>query len=264
MADLSQQLQSMNPEYEAEIAKYTDELKSQAKGNYDFIVKYLKQAHTQALGTDDSAKAQFLEQVANSVESSVGRIPFDYDTKTTREKEDIANYLKRSEIQKQNLNAQEKNFNAQQDFASQQEQQQNAQSANSRGLLGSGIQDTAAKKLQVARQLTQIDPFNTQLANSRATLGQQDAEALTQSQRNIEDITTGARRDAQDADTTLNQGTEGAGINLNNSNISADQQASSARQQAISLLAQQQAASAASGAANAQSDYYKSLLQPVS
>lgn len=258
MANLSEQLKSLNPDYEAEISKYADELKAQAQGNYDFIVKYLKKEHQMALGTDDKARAQFYEDVANSLENRIGRIPFDFETKTAREKEDIANYLKRSEIQKTALDQQEKIFNKQQAFNTQEEQQKNAENFNSRGLLDSGLQKKESNRLALARQLFEQDPFNQQLSQKRADLAQQDTEAQLQSTRNLQDIATDSRRSAQDTQLGYDKGTEGAARDLEAAKKQADIQASQARQSAISILAQQKAAESA---ANAQKDYYKSLTE---
>lgn len=256
MANLSEQLRSMDSSYEDEIAKYTDELKAAAQGNYDFVVKYLKQAHQMALGSNDAKKAEFLEKVGNTIEQQIGRIPFDYDQKTTREKEDIANYLKRSAIQRQSLTTQQKQFNEQQAFGKQQEQQQAREASNSRGMLGSGIEANQLRKLALARKLSQEDPFNANQTLQTANLNQADAEANLQSGRNLTDITTNARRGAQDEIFNYNQGTEGASRTLESAKKAADVQASQARQQAISILGQQQAANSA---ANATSDYYKKL-----
>lgn len=256
MANLSEQLRSMDSSYEDEISKYADELKAAAQGNYDFVVKYLKQAHTMALGSSDPAKAQFLEKVSSSLENQIGRIPFDYDQKTTREKEDISNYLKRSAVQRQSLDTQQKQFNEQQAFGVQQEVQQTREASNSRGMLGSGIEEGQLRRLALARKLTQEDPFNAAQGVQRANLNLADAEAQLQSGRNLTDAATTARRDAQNETFNYNQGTEGAGITLNAAKKAADIQASQARQQAISILGQQQAANSA---AQASTDYYKKL-----
>lgn len=258
---LSKQLKALSPDYEKEISKYASELKKQAQGNYDFIVKYLKQAHTQALGTDNAQRAEFYEAVANTLESQIGRIPFDFETKTAREKEDIANYLKRSELQKQVLNQQEEIFKEQQAFQSEAEQQQNAENFNSRGLLNSGLQRKEASRLEIARRLFETDPFNQNLTAKRAELAQQDSEALLQSGRNIQDIATGARRDAQDTQLTFDRGVEGAGRDLSAAKKQADIQASQARRSAITLLEQQKLAEEASKrtaeAETARKQYYQ-------
>jgi len=54
----------------AEAKKYGDELRVEAQGDYDFIIKWLKKQHETALGTDDTERAKFFELVANQLGES--------------------------------------------------------------------------------------------------------------------------------------------------------------------------------------------------
>ena len=229
-------LGDINSDQLASINRYVEDLKATAKQNYDFVVKYLKQQHDAALGTNDTAKAQFLEKVASTYEKQVGRIPFDYETKTAREKEDIANYLKSSEIARQDQAARQGEFQAQDKFNSQQEQQANKESANARGLLGSGIQDKEANRLKLARQLFTEDPFYRSMNLETTQRNEADRLRQIQSDRNLFDITTGARRGAEDIQTATDKGNEAATVDLNTANKNADIIAEQKKREALLLL----------------------------
>jgi hypothetical protein len=229
-------LSSINPDQAANIDKYVADLKATSKQNYDFVVKYLKQQHEAALGSNDQARAKFLEQVANSYEKQVGRIPFDYETKTGREKEDIANYLKSSELASQDQLNRRIEFEKQNAFKSQEEQQLNKESANARGLLGSGIQQKDANKLALSRQLFTEDPFYRSMSLETTQRAEADRLKKLQSTRNLEDLTTGARRDALDTQTAFNKGTEGAALDKAQADKAAELRAEQARRDALLML----------------------------
>lgn len=209
MATLDEQIKSMDPQALEEINKYIDELKGQAQGDYDFIVKFLKKNFETALGTDDTQRAQFFANVANQLEQRIGRIPFDYETKTSREKEDIANLLRRAEIEDTDLRARQVEFEQQQQFQQQQQKQQTDEAYNAKGLLGSGIQKKTEQQQAQARQLEQA-PIRRAFELERTRRNEQVGEAQLQSARNLQDITTEARRAGQDTQTGYEQGTEGA------------------------------------------------------
>lgn len=226
-------LSSIDPTQADNINKYVADLKATSQQNYDFVVKYLKTQHEQALGANDQARANFLEQVANTYEKQVGRIPFDYETKTTREKQDIANYLKSTELMKQDALTREKQFGEQQTFEKKQEQKQLSESMNTRGLLNSGIQKGESNKLALARQLFTEDPFYRSLNLEKTQRTEADRLKQIQSDRNLFDITTGARRDALDTETAFTKGTEGAALDKAQADKLAEQKAEQARREAL-------------------------------
>lgn len=232
-------LSSVNSAQADNINKYLADLKATAQQNYEFVVKYLKKQHEMALGSNDQARAKFLEQVANSYEKSVGRIPFDYETKTAREKEDIANYLKSSEIMKQDALTREAQFGAQQGFEKKLEQKQLAESMNTRGLLNSGIQKGESNRLALARQLFTEDPFYRSLNLEKTQRAEADRLKKIQSERNLFDITTGARRDALDTQTAVDKGTEGAALDKAQADKQAELIAENKRREALSYLGSQ-------------------------
>lgn len=134
--DFEEQLQKSKDE----INKYVSELVNEANGDYDFVVKFLKKQYQMSLGTDDAARTKFFEDVADKLEERIGRIPYDYETLTAREKDAMNRKLQYAEMQDRQQYAQEYEFAAQQKFAKEQEQQTNVETSSKRGLLGSGIQ----------------------------------------------------------------------------------------------------------------------------
>jgi len=230
-------LSSIDPAQADNINKYVADLKATSQQNYDFVVKYLKTQHEQALGANDQARANFLEQVANTYEKQVGRIPFDYETKTTREKQDIANYLKSSELMKQDALTREAQFGSQQAFEKKQEQKQLSESMNTRGLLNSGIQKGESNKLALARQLFTEDPFYRSLNLEKTQRTEADRLKKIQSERNLFDITTGARRDALDTETAFTKGTEAAALDKSQADKAAELAAENKRREALDYYA---------------------------
>lgn len=67
------------------VNKYIDQLMGQASGNRDLVLKKLDAEHKLAVGNNDAQSAQFLESVANNLESGEGRTAFDYNTGVGRE-----------------------------------------------------------------------------------------------------------------------------------------------------------------------------------
>lgn len=210
---IDQRIQSLDPEALNSINSYIDELKSEAKGDFDFITKFLKQQFQTALGSDDPARAKFLADVANQVEKRIGRIPFDYDQKTGREKEDITNTLRRLDIEDTDLRAREIEFEQQQKFATGLEKEQRQGEFNQRGLLGSGLEAKRAQQQAEARRL-ETDPMRRALSLEATQRGEQRQEAQLQSGRRMEDLTTTARRGAEDETLGFQKGTEGAQLSL--------------------------------------------------
>ena len=181
------------------VEQYSQELEKESQNNFDFITKFLDKQHKVALGNDDKELAKFYESVSNSLEERVGRIPFDFQQRSEREKQDLQIDLQTTAEQRQNLRQQ-------QAFEKEQADTQREQSFQARGLEGSGIQakasDTALREraLRFDPQFQQLDRFET---------GRQ-----LESARTLADITTTARRDSADFALTEDQRREGAKIDL--------------------------------------------------
>lgn len=207
-------LKEQDPRLYNEINDYIDELKAEANGDFDFVVKFLKRQFETALGNDDVAKADFLAKVANVTEERIGRIPYDYDLMTGREKEDLSRYLQQADADDARQRQQEKEFEAQQQLAIEKEQKQVREGANERGMLNSGIEQRQAKEAQTARETNVINPQQSTFAYQQAMRDFNRSSAVLQSGRNLEDLTTEARRAAQDSQYAYDYGTEKANLSL--------------------------------------------------
>lgn len=190
------------------IEDYANQLRGEAQGDYDFAIKWLTANHELALGKDDKARAEFFEKVADKLEEKIGRIPYDYFQKTDREKKDVMDFLKAQNMEEEDRIAREKEFQKQQDFAKGIEKQQTQQEFNTRGLLGSGIQQKQEAQQAEKRQLFETDPFYRRSALEGAQRGLQTQRGVLESQRRLQDIQTGARRGGTDAQNEFVYGQE--------------------------------------------------------
>ena len=214
MPTIEEQIGQMDQQALNEINEYIDELKKEARGDYDFVVKYLKNQFQSALGTDDTARAEFFSKVANQLESRIGQIPYDYELKTGREKEDLANFLKQKDMEDSDQRAKELQFKAQQEFESGNEQEAIRLQSNARGLLGSGIEQQKAQETAEKRRLFVTEPQQQQFAQAQAVRDEERRLGGITSGRAVEDITTTARRAGQEEQTAFNKGSEAAQMSL--------------------------------------------------
>jgi hypothetical protein len=236
MANKSELLQQQDPELFGEINKYIDELKGEAQGDYDFVVKFLKRQYQMALGTDDKARAEFFTKVANQLEERVGRIPYDYELKTGREKEDMATYLKQKDMEDTRQRTQESEFNKQQDLAIKEEQKAVVEGANARGMLGSGIQQRQQTEVQEKRNTNIIDPQKSLFSYQQAIRDEKARVAQVQSDRNLADITTEARRGGQDEQYKYDYGSESAQRTLEKRLAALERERNSSIGEGLSML----------------------------
>ena len=212
--DLTNKIKTEDPELYNAINKYIDDLRDTAQGDYDFVVKFLKRQFETALGSDDTARADFYAKVANTLEERIGRIPYDYDLMTGREKEDIGRYLQQADAEDVRQRQQEKEFEAQQQLASEKEQRDVRYGANERGMLNSGIEKRQAEETKTARETNIIKPQRSTFAYQQAMRDFNRTGAILQSQRNLADLTTEARRSAQDSQYSYDYGTGQAKMRL--------------------------------------------------
>ena len=209
------QLQSLNDASN----RYIDELLAQAQGDKDEAIKILTRDHEQALGTDDGARAQFLESVADQLEKRVGRIPYDYKVGTTRTNEDLARTTEVTNRNKDQALARlaedekvwkvEFNKNAQEGRATQQEQ------LLQRGIL-SGTRDNAQGLAgQEVRNFEKdmgstLSAYERELARNKQDINQAAGDTLFEANRSatrsLEDLKTDARRAAQEQTDTFSDG----------------------------------------------------------
>lgn len=208
-----------------QVEQYANELIGEAQNNFDFITKFLDKQHAIALGNDDDELAKFYETVANSLEKKIGRIPYDFQQRTEREKQDLQNEL-------QSIAEQRQLVQDTSEFEKEQETQARRAEFNRRGLLDSGIEAKRAEQQERARQLAlrgQMEPLSRQEALSRLI-----------STRNLADITTGARRDIEDTQFNEQQQREKAQLNLDEQLANIRRQKAQEELSVRSLLAQQE------------------------
>ena len=204
--DLKNKIKDQDPDLYSAINKYIDDLKNEAQGDYDFVVKFLKQQFQTALGSDDKARADFYAKVANTLEERVGRIPYDYELMTGREKEDLNRYLQQADANDTRQRELEREFESQQELAVEQEQKQVREGANERGMLDSGIEKRQASEVSRARETNVIEPQRSTFAYQQAMRDFDRTGAVLQSGRNLADLTTDARRAGQDSQYSYDYG----------------------------------------------------------
>lgn len=201
-------------EINAAADKYANDLRATAKGDYDFAIKWLTKQHETALGSNDTETAKFFEQVASSLETKIGRIPYDYLTKTDREKQDIANYMLDQNRAAEDQFQRDYQFKQQQDFAKKQEADLTKETFNARGLADSGLQIKKQQDQATQRQLFETNPQARASALETDTRNAAIRNRQLLSERTLQDITTGSRRTGQDAQMGFDQGKDQADRSL--------------------------------------------------
>jgi hypothetical protein len=239
MATVEEQIRAIDSKAADEINKYIDELKGEAQGDYDFVVKFLKKQFETALGTDNQARADFFAKVANQLEARVGRIPYDYDLKTGREKEDITNFLRRQDLEDTDLRARELEFKQQQEFTTGLEKEQRQEEFNTRGLLGSGLEIKKQRQQAEARRL-ETDPVRRAFELERIRRQEQTQEGMLQSGRRLEDLTTEARRGGEDVQFGYDKGSESAKRDLESRLAAVERTGAAEKRSTLSLLTQEE------------------------
>lgn len=197
--------------------KYIDSLIKEAKGDFEFILRKLDNDHKIALGTDDVARANFLEKVADELEKRIGTIPYDYERYTKRELQDLATGTERitsdRDLALARLDEDEQILKRELQKTQLEDTQLTKEDLNARGMFSSGVADKELadlsgeydeKRAAIERALGR-ERFDT---NTAATRGLYDL--TTNSTRRQEDMTVEARRAAQGAEDIYSFGKEGA------------------------------------------------------
>ena len=215
------QLSDVYNEKSNAVNNYINDLLSTSQGDYDFAIKQLKRQHELALGTDDKARAEFMETVADKLEERIGRIPYDYEVGSTRLSENLARTQevtnRNRDLALQRLAEDEQTWRQEFGRASEDTRQTQRESLSQRGLLTGtreGAEGLAAR--EVARTegdlSTTLQGFERALGRERSDISTEAEDTLFEAQREatrgLEDLTTGARRMAQDAGDQFAFGTE--------------------------------------------------------
>lgn len=227
-----------------EVNKYVDELIGQAQGDYDFAAKWIETNYKLALGSDDGAAANFLKQVANTLEEKVGRIAFDYQTGTYRTNQDADLATNRTvrnrDMALQRLSQDETAFK--QDYDREAGIARDSQNAdlNARGILttsrdrADGLAGREIRNLE-SGLTSELDAYNRILERDRQDINLSSGDQLQDigivKNRSLEDLTTGARREGID-ETNQRQ------YNLDSAKRVLEQQKLEAEKQRRSLLNQ--------------------------
>lgn len=222
MAQLEQLLSIYN-EQAAEADRYIDNLLGQAGGDRDFAIKQLKRDHDLALGTDDQARAEFLESVADKLEERIGTIPYDYQVGTTRTKEDLARTeevtARNKERALSRLAEDEQVWKAEQERQVQEGRVSQQESLLKRGILqgtreqAQGLAGSEVGKFEGDVQRT-LEAYNRALGRQKEDIGTAVEDTLFEARRGTErklaDLKTAARRGAIEQQDRLSFGTEAA------------------------------------------------------
>lgn len=179
---------------EGNVNEYINALTGIAQGNYDFAAKWIEANYKEALGTDDVARANFFKSVSNDLEKQIGRIAYDYKTKTYR-LEDTKNMalsrLKEDEaVLTRDLETRRMLEREQQDV-----------SLNARGLMDTGTREDVRGIAQ--KDIGQLEQdYERQFEALARSVGRGEQDINKNYTWGMEDATTGARREGLDAQQT--------------------------------------------------------------
>jgi len=197
----SNQFSSIFNTMSGSIDQYVNDLLDFAKDDYDFAAKWIESQYTDAMGTDDQARKEFLKSVANELENKIGTIAFDYETNKYRLNEDTTKALNR-------LGEDEKVAKGELTTKTQLEREQQNSSLNQRGII-QGTREEATGLASRDIGLLESDIQNRFEALDRI-MGRDREDIKLASTRGLEDITTGTRRSALGAQTQHDYGLEQA------------------------------------------------------
>lgn len=221
MDDFLTQLTQQQDKMTGEVNSYIDDIINSAGGDRDFAVKQLTRDYELALGTDDQARAQFLESVADEFEKKYGTIQKDYKTYSTYATEDLATQEQRitggKERALSRLAEDEKvwkeNF-AQESKAGKQSQ---AETLLQRGILSGtregaeGLAGSEVKRFD-EKLAQEMDLYGRELGRTREDVSREADESLFDvrrgTARELEKLKTLARRGATTATDTYEFGKE--------------------------------------------------------
>jgi hypothetical protein len=199
---------------EGDVDKYIGELTNIAQGDYDFTAKWIESNYKEALGTNDTARAEFFKSVANETEKKVGRIAYDYQTGTYRAEQDKTTALTRLKEDERVLTDK---------LTTQRMLDRETQNTglNKRGLMEDGTRDTVGGLAQQNIGQLESDYAKDFEALARSVMeGEQDIN--TGFGRTIEDLTTTARRGGEDSQQQRDYGIEQAGNTLSSAKKNLD------------------------------------------
>lgn len=203
--------------------QYIGQLLGQAQGDKDFAIKQLAREHDLALGTDNVARAQFLEKVASQLESRIGTIPYDYEVGTARTAEDLARTTDVANTQQKTaldrLSEDERIWKQEKAVSDKEATTNQQEGLLKRGILSGtregaqGLAGSEVSKMDTDLQ-SKLDAYNRALGRTTSDIKTETANTLFTANREAgrtqEDLTTKARRGATAAEDTFQFGSEAA------------------------------------------------------
>jgi hypothetical protein len=203
------QLTSQQDKMTGEVNSYIDGIINSAGGDKDFAVRQLTRDYEMALGTDNQARAQFLESVADEFEKKYGTIQKDYNTYTTYAREDLSTQEQRitggRDRVLSRLSEDEKNWRENFAREAKEGKQSQAESLLERGILqgtregAEGLAGGEVKRFD-ERLAQELDLFGRELGRTREDIGREAGENLFDvrrtTSRELERLKTLARRGA--------------------------------------------------------------------
>lgn len=215
MAEDTTQYQTQLSAYNQATDRYINDLLDQAGGDRDAAIAILTREHEQALGTDNTARAKFLETVSDALEKRIGTIPYDYQVGTTRANEDLTRTTDITERNRKQalsrLSEDEKVWKDQFADTSKNERVNQQEALLKRGVLQGTRNDAQGIAGEEVRNLekdlgTTLSAYERALSRNKQDINTnaQDTidEATINNTRTLEDLKTEARRAAQGAEDT--------------------------------------------------------------
>lgn len=209
-------------EWEEATNNYINDLRDQAEGDADFMIRQLTSDHQLALGTNDEKRAEFLESVADSLEAEIGRIPYDYQVGVTRLQEDFDRTQELNERNKKlaldRLAEDEVVWKEEFGDESKSARELQQESLAKRGILsgtredaqGLATKDIGDLETGIGRTLSAYDRALGRTRHDVETASSDEMFDATRAlNRGKDDFKTIARRGGIDAENTLAFGTEG-------------------------------------------------------
>jgi hypothetical protein len=207
----------------AEIEKYTQKLTEMAQGDYDFAAKWIETNYKEALGTDDVQRAEFFKKVADSLETKVGRIVYDYDRGTYRNEQNRDIALTR-------LKEDEKVLMKDYETGAKQTRQNEQASLNQRGLISGTREGAEGYTGNIVKETEGV--LADKLTALRRSISEGQADINLAANRTGEDLTTTARRAGLDEEQARGYQTETAQRALAKQKLQIEQEAAAQKRQA--------------------------------
>ena len=174
-------------ELDAQADRAADELISIASGNRDFAIRQLDAEHKVALGNNDQERAAFLEKVADKLEQKIGTIAYDFDR-------DIGRLAENKERALFRLGEEEKAIRGGLTRQAESGRELQEVSLSERGLLSAPRERAIGLATKDVGELE--SEINAKFEAFERAVSEQEQDITRTAERGVQDVTTGARRQA--------------------------------------------------------------------